>query len=1128
MKKTKLTSIAIISDVIMTKNSEQQNNVKWVFDLISRSIELSTGIKPSILTSSDHKGKNSRKEFFEAINIKFNPVATQLFYNFSDVNEKAVDIFSNILRKDTFYICYELSKQTRELMDKLGYVYLDIWLHPIRFMDDVLFAFKSNSQGINKKLSDFNINPELYYLHASYLKVQSYKGFKRSTFNLEPNSAIFIGQTLNDKAIFQDGKMLRLTDFKKQFELLVSAHKKVYYSRHPFVKSGDEDIIEYISQFKNVELIDKPAYEIISRDEIVKVATISSSVAYEAKYFGKEIEYYFEPPVKIDGCESYYSIYNQFSDPSLWERILSIHFETKEVQAINFANEKDKLRDTLSFYWGYRNIDKLELLKITVGNLFKKKGEQTRTTFEQKLNNPEIKVVSFDIFDTLVKREVGSPRDIFRIVQSKLSKKYSKAKDFYSFRVKSEILALQKANNDGREDTTLDEIYEQLSILLGLDNSEKDIFMNTELELERLAITARVSGKAMYDLAIKSGKTVILTSDMYLSAEFLTSLLNDLDITEHYKLYVSSEYGLRKHEGSLYRKIIEDFEINGENILHVGDNLKGDIESASNFSIDTFHIPRAMVTFENSNPTLFDVYNKGAKNRTFIENLFIGQYINRYFCDSTNKRIKGSKFNKSKEEFGYMAMGPFIISFANWIYEESKSRKFDKLLFLSRDGKIVMDVYNILFSERSDAPQQEYVFASRRASKFQSIRCDGDLNSTLSKFIYSTTVEDYLSNNFGLSPEDYSSDYLLQFDLTPEFKIGNKFSKDILRDVVFGLKEIIFEKSKREREVYKKYLLEKIGDAKNVAVVDIGYAGTMQSYMSDLLQIDIKGLYFVTFNTAIDNVGSTGAAGYLGNLVNPASLNHTIATHRFIYEGLICSDEGSFIGCKQIGDSYEFAFDNQASLERAEIVREIHKGIILLANDLKANVTPFFDNFTQCGLHSTRYFDAFILKPSKPDTMIVEGVEFFDAFGPTASLRVLVPSPQQKQKEQAGELKIECIWKEGYAALKDAVSNNKTSSSNSTNKTIATSKNKTLNTSTLNNKTHNQTSMAIEGEIVLNNDIIAQPGGLKPKNLKAHIVLGLARITLPKRKYLKLVNKPDQFFSDSNSRLSKAIEHIVK
>ncbi len=1127
MKRINFNSIAIISDVLMTKNSEQENNVKWVLDLISRPIYISSGIKPTTLTSLDYKGKYTRKAFFEALGMKFNPVLTQAFYNLNDVNDKAEEILLNILKKDTLYICYELSKQTRELMDKLGYTYIDIWLHPIRFMDDVLFAFKSNCKEINDKLSNFNINPELYYLHASYLKVQSYKGFKRSTFNLVPGSAIFVGQTLNDKAIFHDGKMLRLTDFKKEFELLVSTHKKVYYSRHPFVKSGDEDIIEYISSFSNVELIDKPAYELISRDEIVKVATISSSVAYEAKYFGKEIEYYFEPPVKIDGDESYYSLYNYFSSYALWESILSVHFETKKVKPIEFSNNKDKLRDALSFYWGYRNIDKLELLKITVGNLFKKKPEQPRVTFEEKLNNPDIKIASFDIFDTLVKREVGSPRDIFRLVQSKLSKKYPKAREFYSFRVKSEALALQKAKFEGREDTTLDEIYEQLSVLLSLDISEKDIFMSTELEFERLAISVRASGKAMYDMAIKSGKTVVLTSDMYLSAEFLTSILTKLGFTDHYRLYVSSEYGLRKHEGSLYRKIIDDFEINGENILHVGDNLKGDIESAGQLSIDTFYIPRAMVVFEKNNPTLFDVYNKGAKDRTVVENLFIGQYINRYFCNPNIERIKGSKFNRSKEEFGYMAMGPFIVSFANWVYEESKSRKFDKLLFLSRDGKIVMDVYNILFGSRSDAVKYEYVYASRRASKFQSIKCDGDLNSILAKFIYSTTIEDYLFNNFGLKQEDYGIDYLARYEVSPELKIGNKFNKDILRDIVFGLKDIIFEKSQNEREIYKKYLTEKIGDAKNVAVVDIGYAGTMQAYMSELLQREIKGLYFITFNTAIDNIGSTGAAGYLGNLVNPASLNHTIATHRFIYEGLICSDEGSFIGCNSTSDSYEFTFDNQDGLERADIVREIHRGVTLLASDLKLNVSPFFNNFTQCGLHSTRYFDAFILTPSMPDTNIVEGVEFYDAFGPTASLRVLTPSMQQRQKEQEGLLKIECIWKEGYAAINAATAKNKNNAIKLVNKSQPSNKNSASNVKE-NNKIINKNTVPLEGEIVIDNDLTIQSNVLKPKTFKAHVVLGLAKIALPKRKYLKLINKPDQFFYDSNSRISKAIENIVK
>lgn len=75
---------------------------------------------------------------------------------------------------------YELSEQTRKILDKIKVTYIDIWLHPIRYMDDVLFGLKSNNEEINNKLYTFNIPSETYYLYADRLKVQNYRGYRKN------------------------------------------------------------------------------------------------------------------------------------------------------------------------------------------------------------------------------------------------------------------------------------------------------------------------------------------------------------------------------------------------------------------------------------------------------------------------------------------------------------------------------------------------------------------------------------------------------------------------------------------------------------------------------------------------------------------------------------------------------------------------------------------------------------------------------------------------------------------------------------------------------------------------------------------------------------------------------------
>ncbi|WP_394622846.1 hypothetical protein, partial [Escherichia coli] len=94
------------------------------------------------------------------------------YYNERDINSESIKYIKSIIKNDIILVGYELSEQTRKILDKIKVTYIDIWLHPIRYMDDVLFGLKSNNEEINNKLYTFNIPSETYYLYADRLKVQ--------------------------------------------------------------------------------------------------------------------------------------------------------------------------------------------------------------------------------------------------------------------------------------------------------------------------------------------------------------------------------------------------------------------------------------------------------------------------------------------------------------------------------------------------------------------------------------------------------------------------------------------------------------------------------------------------------------------------------------------------------------------------------------------------------------------------------------------------------------------------------------------------------------------------------------------------------------------------------------------
>lgn len=351
----------------MTKEKEQFNNRRWLKDILTRPIKVCSGIVcESFGSSLVNVNQFMRKEFFKLSNISLNVDDMQFYFSEKDITESSLNYLKSFFKDNSIIIGYELSEQTRNIFDRIGLKYIDIWLHPIRFYDDILFAFNSNDLILREKLFKFHLDDEAFYYTADRLKIQSYKGWRRVIPELTVNSALFIGQMMNDKSVSDSGKMLSLLDFKKEFSEKTKTYSTVYYSRHPYIKTEDAEIIDYISSFKNVKVIDEAPYRLFSSIRLRHVFSISSSAAVEARYFGKDVDILYKELVRfgeLGKTNSSASIYQSFLTPEFWADLFSHILDIKDFNNSGFISSKDKIRDMLGFYWSYYDIDKLENIR---------------------------------------------------------------------------------------------------------------------------------------------------------------------------------------------------------------------------------------------------------------------------------------------------------------------------------------------------------------------------------------------------------------------------------------------------------------------------------------------------------------------------------------------------------------------------------------------------------------------------------------------------------------------------------------------------------------------------------------------------------------------------------------------
>lgn len=181
--------------------------------------------------------------------------------------------------------------------------------------------------------------------------------------------------------------------------------------------------------------------------------------------------------------------------------------------------------------------------------------------------------ISFDIFDTLIVRDVSSPYDIFNKVAKDLFMLKSSTK-FPSLRIcaeKKAIVAHKKKKRDVSEEISLESIYNEID----LPNEEKEIFKLKELECELNACHCNSEMKDVLELSRRLGKKIIISSDMYLPKNVICQILERNEI-EYDFLYLSSDRGVRKSSGNLFRLEKKEIGFSKKQYIHIGDNWISD------------------------------------------------------------------------------------------------------------------------------------------------------------------------------------------------------------------------------------------------------------------------------------------------------------------------------------------------------------------------------------------------------------------------------------------------------------------------------------------------------------------------------------------------------------------------
>lgn len=404
----------------------------WMFDLFKPLME-ECGVKEFIELKylKNKKGELfSRDMFFELSGIE-HPDISYFSYDIEKINQTSLNYLKSFLNDDVFIFGVELGMDMRLILDKFKIPFINFWIHSFKLCDDILLMINTNKRKIYDVLQKYKVSENMLKFNANYWKIYMQENKMIKDQSLRYNSVLFIGQTPIDQSVEENGKYHNITDFKDRIAELSQEYKHIYYQEHPLIKSYSKtskgyqiiseinDYIEktpYISKLK----VNISTYALLASDKIEKVVALSSSVLYEAQFFGKKTEYLFRPLFDIDGkfgLNTFTSVFASYYSPKFWYDILSTEFQKlNQVTDVQYMTcGKNKLRELKQLYWGYKNFDLLRKTADTVEIIAKKVNTECNYSFFKSIKLIKERFEQFKISDLLKKMHLSLPlnRDIF-------------------------------------------------------------------------------------------------------------------------------------------------------------------------------------------------------------------------------------------------------------------------------------------------------------------------------------------------------------------------------------------------------------------------------------------------------------------------------------------------------------------------------------------------------------------------------------------------------------------------------------------------------------------------------------------------------------------------------------------
>ena len=608
----------------------------------------------------------------------------------------------------------------------------------------------------------------------------------------------------------------------------------------------------------------------------------------------------------------------------------------------------------------------------------------------KKIHNKEYKCVFFDIFDTIVSRKI-QPAYTKKMWANHLIKRLNlqvSMIDLYTKRNKVEEKLGEKSALEGKDwEFTYENLIKEIYIYLELNISYRTflkIATSIEIDIESsVQIVDKYIIKEIKKLK-KEGKKIYCVSDMYLSKKMIKSIFTNLKILNLFDdIFISCEYKQNKKSGKLYDVVLNKLRVAPEKCIMIGDNYISDYENPRMKGIEAIHLDKT-------------------------ENY---QAYDRYLENNTEEKIMEKFLNLTKTPTNNFEHVIFTLyQFTEKLYNRLLNDGLDEVFFLSREGeylKKLFDAYvDVINGKKINS---YYMLVSRKATYLPSLKRleEEDFSSLLQQYVYVSVNEFLGSLNFTKEErnkilDSYSDDCK---NLLGKVKLKEQEQKEMkaLIDGDYNTKIIylygsnilkylkknkdfqsIYEKNRQEQnKLFKKYV-KSFTKNKNICVVDIGWNGSIQDNIQNILGKDYKVTGYLYGLVSRDYHKSKNKTGLIFSNIPKKSDNFPLFfENRTIFEVLLGASHGSANRYIENNNKIEvLTFEKKEERDiYVNVISKIQNKIFKLYNEL-LEILPngYYDNL-KVEKEINRLHFRMVFKPTKEQLQFFNKIYHYENFG---------------------------------------------------------------------------------------------------------------------------------------------------